>query len=160
MATPVSKIPLGGFALRLVQQGVVDEEKAEKLQAGAAKHNCSFFTEAISNGKVDTTKLIRSASEEFGIPLFDIKSIDIDAAPVQLLKESLIEKHKILPIFKRGAKDPHCGLRPDELTRTGRGKVSHRAGGGIGTRRSQSTRGSHRESDRGKRSDFRRTGRE
>ena len=60
MATPVSKIPLGGLALRLVQQGVVDEEKAEKLQAGAAKHNCSFFTEAVGNAQVDTSRLIRS----------------------------------------------------------------------------------------------------
>ena len=104
MATPVRKIPLGGLALRLVQQGVVDEEKAEKLQARAAKHNCSFFTEAVNNAQVDTSRLIRSASEEFGIPLFDIKSMDVESVPMELLKESLIEKHKILPIYKRGAK--------------------------------------------------------
>lgn len=104
MATPVSKIPLGGLALRLVQQAVLDEESVGKLQERAAKHHCSFFTEAISSDTISTPKLTRCASEEFGIPMFDISSIDIESAPIQLLKDSLIEKHQILPIYKRGAK--------------------------------------------------------
>jgi len=90
--------------LRLVQQGVVDEHKAEKLQESAAKHKNSFFTEALENKDVDNNQLAQHASEEFGVPLFDIGSIDVELAPINLLKESLIEKHKILPIYKRGAK--------------------------------------------------------
>ncbi len=104
MATPINKIPLGGLALRLVQQGVVDEQKAEKLQESAAKHKNSFFTEALENKDVDNNQLAQHASEEFGVPLFDIGSIDVELAPINLIKESLIEKHKILPIYKRGAK--------------------------------------------------------
>ncbi len=104
MATPINKVPLGGLALRLVQQGVVDEQKAEKLQESAAKHKNSFFTEALENKGVDNNQLAQHASEEFGVPLFDIGSIDVELAPINLIKESLIEKHKILPIYKRGAK--------------------------------------------------------
>jgi type IV pilus assembly protein PilB len=104
MATPVNKISLGGLALRLIEQGVLDEASTEKLQAKAAKNHTSFFTEALENDAIDNNLLTRHASEEFGIPLFDINTIDVELAPVKLLKESLIQKHKILPIFRRGAK--------------------------------------------------------
>ncbi len=104
MATPVSKIPLSGLAHRMVRQGILDEEKAEELQAKAAKHHCSFFTEAAESKHTDNKLLTRCASDEFGIPLFDIKAIDLEHAPISLLEDKLIEKHRVLPIYKRGAK--------------------------------------------------------
>ncbi|MFC1680220.1 type IV-A pilus assembly ATPase PilB [Pseudomonadota bacterium] len=104
MATPINKVSLGGLALRLVQKGLLDEDRAEKLQKSASKERRSFFVEVLENKDIDSKELTRQASEEFGVPLLDINSIDVDSAPIRLLKDTLIEKHRILPIYKRGAK--------------------------------------------------------
>ena len=104
MATPIGKIPLSGLALRMVRQGLLDEEKAEELQQRAAKNHCSFFSEAAGSTSTVNTELTRCASEEFGIPLFDIRSIDLEQSPISSLEDKLIEKHRILPVYKRGAK--------------------------------------------------------
>lgn len=104
MATPISKIPLSGLALRMVRQGILDEEKAEELQEKAAKRHCSFFTMAQDSTYADNSQLSRCASEEFGLPLFDINAIDLEQSPISLLEDKLIEKHRVLPIYKRGAK--------------------------------------------------------
>ncbi len=41
-------------------------------------------------------------SVEFGIPLFDPSSMDPDQAAVRLVKEELLRKHCVLPLYKRG----------------------------------------------------------
>ena len=104
MATPINKISLGGLALRLVRKGLLHEDRAEKLQKSAAKERRSFFVEVLESKDVDSKELALQSSEEFGVPLLDINSIDVDNGPIKLLKDSLIEKHRILPIYKRGAK--------------------------------------------------------
>ena len=95
---------MSGLALRMVQHGIIDEEKAAQIQDKAAKKRGSFFTQAASTKSIDGKQLTRCAAEEFGLPLFDINSIGLDQAPVALLEDRLIEKHRILPIFKRGSK--------------------------------------------------------
>ena len=41
-------------------------------------------------------------SIEFGIPLFDPSAMDPDQTAVRLVKEELLRKHCVLPLFKRG----------------------------------------------------------
>ncbi len=42
------------------------------------------------------------SAQEFGIPVFDIAVMDLDAAPIKLVNEKLIRQHRALPLFKRG----------------------------------------------------------
>ena len=56
------------------------------------------------NKLVDGRKVASSASEEFGVPVLDVDSLDIDPEVVKLVSEKLIRKHNTLPIFKRGAR--------------------------------------------------------
>ena len=104
MATPASKTPLSGLALRMVQQGVIGENKATELQNKAAKRRSSFFKQAARSVSINNADLTRCASEEFGIPVLDVAAIEAEHVPMQLLEEKLVEKHRILPIFKRGPK--------------------------------------------------------
>ena len=43
-----------------------------------------------------------AASLEFGIPLLDVRALDLRSAPLKLVEEKLIQQHKALPLFKRG----------------------------------------------------------
>lgn len=104
MATPSTQLKLSGIALRLLEQGVVDEADAEKIQADATKKNRSFFTQAIRNKNLDSEKLAEIGSEEFGVPLLDLEAVDLEQAPVGIIPDKLIDAHGILPLHKRGTK--------------------------------------------------------
>ncbi len=104
MATPSTQLKMSGIALRLIEEGVLDEAAVEKIQADAAKKNRSFFTQAIRNKSLDSEKLAEIGSEEFGVPLLDLEAIDLEGAPVGIIPDKLIEAHGILPLHKRGTK--------------------------------------------------------
>ena len=102
MATPATQVHLGGLARRLIADGLLDDEQALKAQQAANKEKQPFVTHLVSKKIVDSQAIAQSAAEEFGVPLFDIDSINIEPDTVKLVEESLIRKHRSLPIFKRG----------------------------------------------------------
>ncbi|MEJ2107002.1 MAG: type IV-A pilus assembly ATPase PilB [Acidiferrobacteraceae bacterium] len=102
MATPTTATRLSGLALRLVRDKLLTTEDAERLQEGALQKKTSFVSYAVESKKVDSATLARIASEEFGVPLVDINSIDVEAAPVKLVDEKIIRRHRVLPLYKRG----------------------------------------------------------
>jgi type IV pilus assembly protein PilB len=104
MATPDKVISLGGLAQRLVRDGALDTATAEDINAKALKKNRSFYAQLSQSKAVEPSRLVRAASEEFGVPLLDIKAFDLENAPLDLVDSKIIEKHQILPLYKRGTK--------------------------------------------------------
>ena len=102
MATPSTATSLSGLALRLVRDKLLSTTDAERLQAQAATHKTSFVTQLVESKKLDGATVARVASEEFGVPLFQISSLDVESAPVKLVEEKILRRHRVLPIFKRG----------------------------------------------------------
>jgi type IV pilus assembly protein PilB len=102
MATPTTATRLSGLALRLVREKLLTTEDAERLQEGALQKKTSFVSHAVESKKIDSSTLARIASEEFGVPLVDINSIDVEAAPVKLVAEKIIRRHRVLPLYRRG----------------------------------------------------------
>jgi type IV pilus assembly protein PilB len=43
-----------------------------------------------------------AASDEFGVPLFDLRSMDFEQFPKELITEKLVRQHHALPLLKRG----------------------------------------------------------
>lgn len=41
-------------------------------------------------------------SSRFGIPLFDVSTLDKDAIPTELIDYKIVERHSVLPIYKHG----------------------------------------------------------
>jgi type IV pilus assembly protein PilB len=121
MATPTTATRLSGLALRLVRDKLLTTEDAERLQEGALQKKTSFVSFAVESKKVDGGTLARVASEEFGVPLVDINSIDVEAAPVKLVDEKIIRRHRVLPLYKRGNRlyiatsDPTSVIALDEI---------------------------------------------
>jgi type IV pilus assembly protein PilB len=105
MATQMHPAPLTGLtgiARRLVAEGVLIESEARKALEASAKQKIPFGTFVIEHALVDSARVAQAASAEFGIPLLDAQSIDIGQLPLKLISEELINRHRALPLFKRG----------------------------------------------------------
>ena len=104
MATPSPATNLTGLAIRLVRDNLLSPSDAERIQAEALSKKLPFVSQLVESKKLDATTVARIASEEFGVPLFRIESLDIEAAPVTLVSEKIIRRHRVLPVFKRGTR--------------------------------------------------------
>lgn len=102
MATPNAKIQLGGLARKIVQDGLIDEDKAIAAQAASIKDKIPFVSYVVNKGLAKSADIAAAASAEFGVPIVNIEAIDIEADVIQLVKESLVRKHNTIPLFKRG----------------------------------------------------------
>ncbi len=98
----LNKFPLGGLARRLVAEQVLSEDKALELQQAALKKRETFVTHLVGSNVVPAKRVAEAASREFGVPLFDLRALNLSMAPVRDVSENLIRKHHALPLFKRG----------------------------------------------------------
>lgn len=102
MAVPTSKIILTGLARRLVDEGFLKQEDAEEAFEKSLASHTSFVNYVVEKKLVGCRELALAAAEEFGMPLVDIESIELNTEIIKLIDEKLIKKHKVLPIYKRG----------------------------------------------------------
>ena len=102
MATINPTANLSGLARRLVMDGLLDEEEASKAHEMSLKKRKHFVTYLVTNKILDGRDIAWSGSQEFGVPLFDLSAMDMEAAPLKLVSEKLIQQHNALPLIKRG----------------------------------------------------------
>ena len=95
-------VRLSGLALRLVHDGILDEEPAKQATLEAQESNRPFVSCVVDQGLADSLVIAKAASEEFGSPLFDLEAMNIEAIPIGLVDGKLVRKHHTLPLFKRG----------------------------------------------------------
>ena len=62
----------------------------------------TLVQELLAGESIDSAVLARVVSEEYGVPLFDLKDMVQEQFPVELVPQSLIRKHKALPLYRRG----------------------------------------------------------
>lgn len=112
---------LSGLSRKLIETGLVSHESAEQILKRSKEEHRSFTSIAVSDGLVSSTVLAQLAAEEFGLPLMDLAAFDAELAPSKLVKQSLIEKHRVFPLFTRGNRlflaqsDPSHILGIDEI---------------------------------------------
>src|SRR4030065_2555407 len=104
MATASTATSLSGLALRTVRDNLLSPTDAERIQAEALSKKTSFVTQLVESKKLDSSTIAKVASEDFGIPLFEINSLDLEMAPIKLVDEKIIRRHRVLPLFKRGSR--------------------------------------------------------
>lgn len=97
-------IPLSGLARRLVEESIIDANCAIKASDEARKQGMPFVTYLVQNGLAEARSIATTASEEFGVPLIDLSSMDLEMIPKNLVKESLIRQHNALPLVRRGVR--------------------------------------------------------
>ncbi len=104
MATPSTATTISGLALRLVRDNLLSTGDAERIQSEASAQKVPFVTQLVESKKLDSTTVAKVASDEFGVPLFDVGALDLEAAPVNLISEKIITRHHVLPMYKRGTR--------------------------------------------------------
>lgn len=102
MATENTDLPFIGLTRCLVQKGIITKADAKAYVSNSQKEQTPLVSYLVANNIVDSQTIAAIASVEFGIPFFDLNAIDLENIPVNLVKEALIRKHNVLPLFKRG----------------------------------------------------------
>lgn len=95
-------ITLSGLAKRLVEQGLIQEEKAQQAVLTAQKEQVALIAHLLQSKAMPPAAIAMVVAQEFGESLFDLDVLDPDALPQISIDEKLIRKHNVLPIFKRG----------------------------------------------------------
>ena len=104
MAVSSNRVPLSGLARRLVADGLLEEEAAGQAFQDALSKKTPFVKFLVENGIVDGRAIAHAASSEFGVPMVDIDTLDIDPDTIKLVSRDLLTKHNALPLYKRGAR--------------------------------------------------------
>lgn len=102
MAVSKSKIVLTGLARKLVSENLLSEDVAESSFEKAISERTPFVSYVVKNNLVESRDVARAASEEFGVPLVDIDSIELSPDFIKIIDERLLKQHSVLPVFKRG----------------------------------------------------------
>ena len=100
----IRKTRLGGLARRVVDQSIMDREAALNHLALAHDNDVSFLTQAAQAMPDKKAMLYRMTAEEYGMPLFDLRTLDLADRPADLVTPKFIDEHQVLPIFHRGSK--------------------------------------------------------
>ena len=100
----IRKTRLGGLARRVVDQSLMDREAALNHLALAHANDVSFLTQATQAMPDKKAMLYRMTAEEYGMPLFDLRTLDLADRPADLVTPKFIDEHQVLPIFHRGSK--------------------------------------------------------
>jgi type IV pilus assembly protein PilB len=93
---------LGGLPQRLVQDGVVEEAVMLEALNASRERKTNVVTQLVTSGAANARDIAVAAANEFGVPLFDLDAINLDIDTVRLVSDKLLQKHRVLPIFRRG----------------------------------------------------------
>ncbi|MBW8368698.1 MAG: type IV-A pilus assembly ATPase PilB [Arenimonas sp.] len=95
-------VGITGIARRLVLDGALGEADARKALDESSKQKRPVHLYLLEKKLVTAAHIANANAVEFGMPLFDSTTLDLNQAATKLISEELINKHQALPLFKRG----------------------------------------------------------
>ncbi len=102
MAATASQTNLAGLPRRLVQDGIITEERLLEATEGAKQAKVPLVAFLVNEQLADSRAIAVAASHEFGVPLLDLDAVDIDLEVVRAVDQKLVNKHRVLPLVRRG----------------------------------------------------------
>ena len=102
MAVSASQSTLSGLPRRLVQDGIISEESIQIASDAARRDKLPLVAYLVANEMADSRAIAVAASHEFGVPLLDLDAIEIDLELMRSVDQKLLQKHRVLPLIKRG----------------------------------------------------------
>jgi type IV pilus assembly protein PilB len=101
-ALGAQRMVLQGLPQRLIQDGLVDEKTMTQAMTAAKESNANLVSHLVANGIANAREIAIAASQEFGVPLLDLDSVQPDLETIKLVSDKLLAKHRVLPLVKRG----------------------------------------------------------
>ena len=95
-------VGITGITRRLVMDGLLAADVARGAQEGAAKARKPIAAWLLEQRLVSSAQLTAANAVEFGLPVFDALSMPPAPEILKLVSDELIQKHKVLPLFRRG----------------------------------------------------------
>jgi type IV pilus assembly protein PilB len=103
-STAPNLVGITGIARRLVQDGALEETAARTAMVDATTAKVPLVQWIVEKRLVNAAQMAAANAIEFGMPLLDVTSFDPTHNAVKLVSEELLQKHQVLPLFKRGSK--------------------------------------------------------
>ena len=102
MSSSALRMALQGLPARLIQDGLLSEKAALQALEDAKAANTNLVAYLVAKGLADPREIAIAASLEFGVPLLDLDAIQPDLEAVRLVSDKLLQKHRVLPLSRRG----------------------------------------------------------
>ncbi|EGW23660.1 type IV-A pilus assembly ATPase PilB [Methylobacter tundripaludum] len=102
MTTASTNLQFSGLTRCLIEKGLLTESDAQIHSQEAQKNQIPLIRYLVTNKLINSKALAHQASQEFGVPFFDLDAIDFRRLPINLVSEKLIRKCHALPLFARG----------------------------------------------------------
>ena len=87
------------LASSLAARGLLPLDKLQKITSAAANENKSLVSYLVENNFIDSLSLAQFCETEYGIPLLDSDTLELDNIPEKYINQKLIEKHHALPVY-------------------------------------------------------------
>ncbi|WP_345867718.1 type IV-A pilus assembly ATPase PilB [Shewanella algae] len=98
---PTSGLHLGLSTL-FIRKGLLDESSLADAIKQSQKNKQTLVTTLVTSKLVSARTIAELCYEEYGTPLLDLNEFDLSSIPEEFLNKKLIDKHRCLPLFKRG----------------------------------------------------------
>jgi len=92
---------LHGLPKRLVNDALLDEAAAIKANDAATQANMPLAQYLVEQKILSAYQVANTTAQEFGVPLFDLNSLDLDSCPKKIVESKLLQKHLALPLSMR-----------------------------------------------------------
>ena len=91
-----------GLSTLFIRKNLLSEEQIASAIAKSRHNKQSLVSTIVSEKLISAREIAELCYEEYGTPLLDLDEFDISSIPEAFLNKKLIDKHKCLPLFKRG----------------------------------------------------------
>jgi type IV pilus assembly protein PilB len=102
LAPNAQRMLLQGLPQRLINDGLMEERAMVDAALAAKEDGANLVTYLVRKGLADAREIAIAASHEFGAPLLDLSAFTPDLDTIKLVSDKLLQKHRVLPLLKRG----------------------------------------------------------
>ncbi len=93
-----------GLAKKLVDEKLISKEHVLQAQEKARNKKCTLYHYLLTHRVIADHVLIRMNAELFDMPVFDLRAMNLEFVPKELLSESHLRQHHFMPLMQRGKK--------------------------------------------------------
>lgn len=100
----MNDIALTGLAKQLVVAELLTDKAAQQAYQQSQRTRIPFVHYLVQNKLVKSRQIAEIASDQFGVSLLDMNTLDRESQPKGLISEKLARQHHALPLWRRGNK--------------------------------------------------------
>ncbi|WP_107946384.1 type IV-A pilus assembly ATPase PilB [Shewanella baltica] len=91
-----------GLSTLFIRKGLLNEEQMANAITKSRQNKHALVSTLVQSKLISARAVAELCYEEYGTPLLDLNEFDLASIPEDFLNKKLIEKHRCLPLFKRG----------------------------------------------------------